>query len=82
MDMETINESVGVEVSFGDDRVSPTRFVWRNRNYEVRRVTMQYERKDGGKRFLCFAVDTGGMTAELVMDTTDFKWRVGRVESI
>ena len=67
---------VGVDVSFWGSKMFPTRFVWGGRRHEIKRVTMKFERKDGGKRYLCFAVDTGQMMAELAMNREDLSWRL------
>lgn len=65
-----------VWVEFDGLRVRPIRFWHGVREYEVKQVTMRFERSDGGRRYLCFAVDTGGAVAELSMDREDFSWRM------
>lgn len=72
-----MNERVVVEVRFAEGGVCPLRFEWRGRGYEVRTVTMRFERKDGGRKFLCFAVEAGGMLAELVLDREGLTWSLG-----
>jgi len=74
--MET-NEEIGVEVGFWGRKVIPLRFIWGGRRHEVKRVTLKFERKDGGKVFLGFSVDTGTMLAELLLDKEDLVWRIG-----
>lgn len=78
--MAEIQEMVGVEVGFWGARVVPMRFVWNGRRHEVKRITIKFEREDGGRKFLCFGVDTGGMIAELLMDRQSLVWKVGRCE--
>lgn len=78
--MDTEKEMVGVEVSFWGRKVFPIRFVWRGRRHEIKRVTGKFERSDGGRRYLCFGVDTGGMVAELAMDKDDLSWRIYQCE--
>jgi hypothetical protein len=80
--MQNINELIGVEVGFWGRRMTPLRFVWNGRRHEVKRVTMNFERTDGGKKYMCFAVDTGGMVAELVLDREDLIWKLQATETI
>jgi len=72
--MENVNERVNVLVKFFDGKTSPTLFEWRGRSYQIKRISLIFDRTDGGKRFLCFAVDTGGMMAELVFNRQDLNW--------
>jgi hypothetical protein len=72
-----VNENIGVEVGFWGRRMMPLRFVWGGRRHEVKQVTLKFERKDGGRKYLGFAVDTGQMLAELLLDKEDLVWRMG-----
>jgi hypothetical protein len=78
--MDEIGQLIGVEVSFWGRKVVPLRFVWEGRRHEVKRVTLKFERNDGGKEFLGFAVDTGTMLAELLLDKKDLVWRINKCE--
>ncbi len=57
------------------------RFVWGGRRHEVKRVNLVFERKNGGRKYLCFVVDTGGMVAELAFDRQDLGFSITNVES-
>lgn len=67
-----------VVVRFDQGKIKPEMFWWNGREYKVKQAPLVYERKDGGRRYLCFSVDTGGMMAELVMDRESLVWRVTR----
>jgi hypothetical protein len=73
---------IGVEVSFWGEKIYPVRFMLNGRRYEIKRVVIRFERKDGGREFLCFGVDTGGAMAELRMDKRNFEWKIFSMESI
>lgn len=81
MEVTFLDGAVGVEVGFWGTRVIPLRFVWNGRRYEVKRITMNFERRDGGRRYKCFAVDTGGMVAELRLDREELTWRLAAVDA-
>lgn len=80
--MQNIDELIGVEVGFWGRRVTPLRFVWSGKRYEVKRITMNFERRDGQKKYSCFAVDTGGMMAELILDREELIWKLRATETI
>ncbi len=69
-----------VVVRFSQGKVKPEVFWLNGREYRVRDITLVFERSNGGRKYLCFAVDTGGMMAELVMDKQNFSWRVARCQ--
>ncbi len=75
-DMETMNELVGVRADFVSGKVRPVQFVWRGRQYKVVKVPLVYPRTDGGRKYLCFSVDVGGMLVELAWDLTALSWRI------
>ncbi len=78
--MENVNERVNVLVKFFEGKTTPTLFEWRGRSYQIKRISLIFDRSDGGKRFLCFAVDTGNMMAELAMNREDFAWKIAACE--
>ncbi len=78
--MQIINEAIGVNVRFGGGVVLPIGFDWRGHSYSVSRVTMVFERQDGGRRYLCFVAEAGGMLVELVLDRESLGWRIGKCE--
>ncbi len=63
--MEYLNELVGVRLDFSGGKIKPLQFVWRGREYLIKQVPLIYSRSDGGRKYLCFSVDVGGMLAEL-----------------
>ncbi|KKT97424.1 MAG: hypothetical protein UX80_C0009G0032 [Candidatus Amesbacteria bacterium GW2011_GWA2_47_11b] len=65
-----------IVVRFSQGKVKPETFWWNGREYQVERIPLIFERKDGGRKYLCFSVDCGGMIAELVMDKEDLTWRL------
>jgi hypothetical protein len=78
--MEVINERIGVLVQFMNGIAKPVIFSWRGRKYKIERISLTFDRKDGGRKILCFSVDTGGMMAELAMDRESFVWKIAKCE--
>ncbi len=80
--MQDTKEIVGVEAGFWGSKLTPLRFVWNGRRHEIKRVNMTFERSNGGKRYLCFAVETGGMVAELALEKENLRWSVWGAEPV
>lgn len=80
--MERVNEAVEVLARFSLGKMSVLRFWWRGRTYEVKRTTIKIERKDGGREFWCFGVETKTMVCELAMEKANLKWRLVGVAGI
>lgn len=76
-----MGESVEVMTKFERGRIKPMWFVWRGRDFRVKGLPMTWERKDGGRRFLCFAVDTGGSLFELRLDRESYQFSVAGCQS-
>lgn len=73
-----LNAQCSMLVRFEKGKIRPVGFVREGREYQVKAIPLIYERKDGGRRYMCFNVDCGGMMAELVWDLQNFQWRVGK----
>ena len=80
--LSTKREGLKVLVEFDGLQIRPVRFWQGIREYEVKRVTMRFERKNGGRRWLCFAVDTGGALAELRLDRENLQFSIYNFQSV
>jgi len=67
-------------VKFTQGKIKPEMFWLNGREYLIKNIALIFERNDGGRKYLCFAVDTGGMMAELVMDKQDLNWRITKCQ--
>ena len=70
------NDKLGVEVGFWGDKFMPIRFVWLGRRYEIKRISVIFQKKINNKSFLGFEVDTGLVTAELLLDKENLEWKI------
>lgn len=61
-------------INFARGKIIPVSFCWYGRDYEIARINLVFTRKDGDRKYLCFSVDTGGMSVELRLDTTDLRF--------
>jgi hypothetical protein len=76
-----MDRELRVMVEFVGLQIRPVRFGWGKREYEVKNITMRYKRRDGGRDFMCFVVDTGGALAELRLDRESLQFSVFNFEA-
>jgi len=78
-----IDEPIQVFAHFRARTFSPTRFVWRGRNYEVKRVNARWIVRDGANRRYHFAVQTDGAgdLHELYLKSESMQWYLGRIDT-
>ncbi len=67
-------QRVEVLAKFEKGSVFPVKFFIGMREVEVQKINLVYQRKDGGKKFLCFAVSTLGFETELRFDRDNLTW--------
>lgn len=74
--MTSMSERIDVLAKFSFGRAWPEKFWWHGREYEVVTVNLIFQRKDGGKKYLCFSVSTSGLEAELRLDREELLWSI------
>ena len=76
-----INESVSVLTRFSGGQMDPLRFRWKNRVFNVERVTGKWEERDGQHKLHYFAVVAKeGDFYELVYSTRTMGWTLVRTD--
>lgn len=69
--MELLDQTT---VTFFKGKIVPVGFTWYGREYVIDHINLNFNRRDGDRKYLCFAVDTSGMSVELRLDLTDLKF--------
>ena len=69
-------KNFSVTVIFENGKMVPVSFELNNREYEVKRIPIVFERIDGGRKYLCFGGDTGGALVELRLDRENLQFTV------
>jgi len=65
-----------VNVDFVGSKIIPISFVADGREHLIERIALQYWRKDGDRKYLCFSISTSGTNTELTWDTQSFVWKI------
>jgi hypothetical protein len=80
--MEKINEPIQVIARFEKGHLLPLYFFWRNRDYQVKKIEFVHTHSQGtAKLFLFSAVGTEA-NYELIFNSQDFTWRLGKIETL
>jgi hypothetical protein len=76
---ESMNDPVDVITAFVEGKVQPLRFRWQGRVVRVRRVTGEWNRREGQSVMRYFAVETPDAdTYELCYDPRGPRWTLSR----
>jgi hypothetical protein len=82
MTFESLSDPVDVLTAFVDGRIQPLRFRWQGRVVRVRRVTGEWNRREGSTRLRYFSVECrGDETYELCYDPRGPRWILSRAWS-
>lgn len=76
------SDNVDVLVAFRRGKFFPLRFLWRGREYPIRRVCGAWKRREGIFVRYVFSVEvSGGDVYEIALDTRRMSWQIERVLS-
>ncbi len=79
--IQEINEPVAVLTKFSGGQIDPLRFKWKNRVFDVDRVTGKWEEHDGQYKLHYFAVVTKQEDYyELIYNTRTMGWTLSRTD--
>lgn len=70
----SIRETIQVGAVFRAGVVRPAWFIWRNRKYEVREVTMRWHTSEGRAAILHVGVTDGANVYELALNQETLSW--------
>ena len=78
---EELNEKIEVAIEHKAGKLTPVRFAWKGRNYNVSMVYANWKEKSPSNTIEHhFSVSTGGPDMyELIFNGIDLSWRLGRV---
>jgi hypothetical protein len=65
-----------VNVQFIGSKVVPISFIENGREHLVRKIALQFWRRDGNRKYLCFALSTFGRDVELAWSLDDLVWQI------
>lgn len=79
MNIEKIDEPIGMLADFSGGQCRPVRFTWKSRSYDVSTVNGRWIDREGGTLSLHYSVQAAGQTWLLHLNIHDVQWRLDQV---
>lgn len=73
---EFINEPINILVNFGNNKVMPLFFKWRNKKYKIEKLNLVHKKRDGKYMMYYFNVSDKANYFKLSFATKDLNWRI------
>lgn len=74
--LEKLNDAIDVSVKFIGDKIMPTHFRWKGKNYTVEKLNLVYRERDGNDKIYYFSVSDNANFFKLAFFTRDLSWRI------
>ena len=74
--LEVINEPISILVNFGNNKVVPLFFKWRNKRYKIENLNLVHKKRDGDSMIYYFNVSDKANYFKLSFATKDLSWRI------
>lgn len=74
--LEKVNEPIDIIVKFGQNRVVPAFFRWRNKNYRIDKINLIHKERQGNDKIYYFSVSDKINFFRLAFFTRDLSWRL------
>lgn len=75
MAYETIGEQIKVLAVFKNGTIFPHVFEWRGKRYQINKVNLAYQEREGSAINYWFAVESGGLVGKLKYNNFSLIWR-------
>ena len=75
----SVSERIEVLAWFKNGQIIPRRFVWKNKNYKIKRVTYRWQERLGVARISCFSVNTGGDLYQISFNNASYGWQLDKI---
>ena len=74
--LEQINEPISILVNFGNNKVMPLFFKWREKRYKIEKLNLVHKKRDGEYTTYYFNVSDKANYFKLSFTTKDLSWRI------
>lgn len=76
---EELNEKIEVLVRFNNGKIKPEFFIWKSREYKIRRITYSWQERLGLEIISYFSVDTDPDLYQISFNNTSFRWQIDKI---
>jgi hypothetical protein len=76
---ENLNERIEVLAWFKNAKIYPRRFIWKNKIYKIKKITYNWQERQGQETISYFSVSTGLNLYQISFNNTSFRWQVDKI---
>ena len=74
-----LGEKIDCLVFFSSGKIYPRVFTWNNKEYEIKKVTYNWQERRGGELLNFFSVDTGADLYQICFNNTSCSWKLDKI---
>lgn len=74
-----LNEKIEVLVRFANGKAMPEIFVWKNREYRIKKIAYFWQERCGIESISYFSIDTGPNLYQISFNNTSFRWQIDKI---
>ena len=78
-DPEELNEKIEVLARFNNGKARPESFIWKNREYKIKKITYAWQERIGAEIISYFSVDTDPNLYQISFNNTSFRWQIDKI---
>lgn len=71
---EQINDPIEVITKFSENKLTPVKFLWRDREFIINKINLAYSNWEGRIKVYYFAVSDSANYFKLRFDTENLRW--------
>jgi len=75
---EELNEKIEVLARFASGKVKPEIFIWKNREYKIKKITYFWQERQGLEIISYFSVDTDPNLYQISFNNTSLRWQIDK----
>ena len=77
-DPQNLNQRIEVLAWFKNAKIYPRMFSWKNKIYKIKKVTYNWQERQGQETISCFSVTTGIDLYQISFNNTSLSWRMDK----
>lgn len=74
-----LNEKIEVLAYFRAGKIYPRIFIWKNKRYKIRKITYNWQERQGYETINCFSVNTGSDLYQISFNSDSLGWRIDKI---
>jgi hypothetical protein len=76
---EVLDERIEVLVLFKNSKIFPNSFVWNKKEYQIEKITYNWQERIGQSLINYFSVSCSGQMYQISFNNTTFRWQMDKV---